>query len=109
MVAVAETLSVSNGAVVVNGELQVDGLSVTGSGSITVDGGSLITGAQGQGGTTFSQIGNITLVNDGSLETENSIHGAVSGTVTLDGVGSNYIFDELASVVHQQRRRRFHH
>lgn len=96
--AVAETLSVSNGAVVVNGELQVDGLSVTGSGSITVDGGSLITGAQGQGGTTFSQIGNITLVNDGSLETENSIHGAVSGTVTLDGVGSNYIFDNsLAS------------
>jgi hypothetical protein len=89
--AVSGILSISNGSLVVLGEINLGGLSLT-SGSITINGGELYTGTETLA-STYNQTANILVENNGGLVTENGVNGTVSGTVSLE-TGGEYIWED---------------
>ncbi len=95
--AVAAVLTVSDGALTVDGQLNVDDLIVSGSGSVTVNGGILETGVRSlSGNPTYNEVDTALVENFGILQVGNDIKGAVSGTVTLAG-GGEYKFDDAVA------------
>jgi hypothetical protein len=95
--AVAGILNVSNGGVIVQGDMQVYGLAVTGSGSLTVDGGHLTYGATGLGALAVlaPALGTVKLESGGEYTFNDNTLGSVGNTIDFTGTGGTFVDNAL--------------